>query len=51
MTENKLLNIVKWVEEADECPSCFFYDDGYCWEYDEKCIDVDECHYFIGGDE
>ena len=40
-----------FIEEADECPSCFFYNDGYCCEYEKECTDVDECYQFIGDDD
>lgn len=46
MTENKLLNIVKWFEEviAPKCPKCgdklpsySFYDEYYEYKHCEKC--------------
>lgn len=36
-----------FIEPADECYTCNFYDDGYCNCYETEACNVEECFNYI----
>lgn len=36
-----------FIDPADCCPTCFFYDDGYCHEHKTECFNVDGCDNYL----
>lgn len=36
-----------FIDPADCCPTCVFYDDGYCHEQDTECYNVDGCDNWL----
>ena len=36
-----------FIDPADCCPTCIFYDDGYCREHKTECFNVDGCDVHV----
>lgn len=39
-----------FIEPADFCQKCQFYEDSYCRVYDKPCDEVEECFQYIEDD-
>ena len=36
-----------FIDPSDCCPTCIFYDDGYCSEHKTECFNVDGCDNYL----